>query len=230
MKYCTECGNSNQDNHAFCMKCGAELDKLEKIGLPAYETQPISNQPIAPILLRRSFVNWWLVSILFSPLAFFYLYLNFEDMNKLEQARPAKEGPSMYMDNNQILMYIVLSALIPFFIIIVRYWKYDKFHKYLEYQSNSQSTIPISGKKCVGLFVTLFLLLIAGNVLLSLIGLPIILGELWLTGLFIGLGSLFLIASIVISIYFIYSDYIWQKAMNEQILMIDPYAEEKALF
>lgn len=173
---------------------------------------------------------WWLLSYVASPIYTVYLYFNFEDLNNLAQVRPPKEGPSLIIDKNNILIYIVLSLFIPFFIIIVRYWKYDKFYKYLEYNSVENQTMPISGKKQLGLSIALFALLFGGSTFMGLLALPIVFYEIWLMGLFIGLGLALLLTGMGLSFYFIYTEYIWQKAMNEQVLMINPQAEEKMLF
>ena len=141
MKYCPECGNKNQDDHSFCMNCGSALDQLVVKSIPTLEPQPAPYQPSAPLLVRRNFLIWWLLSMVASPLYMVYLYFNFEDMNNLELARPHKEGPSLVTNKDNIILYLVLSAFIPFFIIIVRYWKYDKFYNYLEYSSMKNKPI-----------------------------------------------------------------------------------------
>ncbi len=230
LKYCPECGNKNQDDHTFCMNCGSALDQLVVKSIPTLEPQPAPYQPSAPLLVRRNFLIWWLLSMVASPLYMVYLYFNFEDMNNLELARPHKEGPSLETNKDNIILYLVLSAFIPFFIIIVRYWKYDKFYNYLEYSSMKNQTMPISGKKQIGLLITMVSTLIIGSVLLNLIALPIVFNLIWLMGLFIGLGAACLLVGVVLSFYYIYTEYIWQKAMNERVLMINPQAEEKTLF
>lgn len=230
LKYCPECGNKNQDDHSFCMKCGTDLDQLEKKSIPTLEPQARPYQPVAPILVRRNFLIWWLLSYIANPIYLLYLYYNFEDMNNLELARPHKEGPSLKTDKDNMIIYLVLSAFIPFFIIILRYWKYDKFYNYLEYNSAKNQTMPISGKKQIGLLITMVSTLIIGSVLLNLLALPIVFNLIWLMGLFIGLGAACLLVGVVLSFYYIYTEYIWQKAMNERVLMINPQAEEKTLF
>ncbi|MCK5046132.1 MAG: zinc-ribbon domain-containing protein [Candidatus Heimdallarchaeota archaeon] len=230
MKYCPECGNKNQDDHTFCMNCGTALDQLEVKSIPTLKPQPAPHQPSAPVLVRRNFLIWWLLSMVASPLYMVYLYFNFEDMNNLELARPHKEGPSLVTNKNNIILYLVLSAFIPFFTFIVRYWKYDRFYNYLEFSSVKNQTMPMSGKKQLGISIAMMILLIIGSVLLNLIALPIVFNLMWLMGLFIGLGAACLIVGMVLSFYYIYTEYIWQKAMNERILMINPHAEEKTLF
>ncbi len=230
MKYCPECGKENQDNHLFCMNCGTELNRLEKKSIPILEPQPTPYQPNLPVLVRRNFLIWWLLSYVASPIYLIYLYFNFEDLNNLVQLRPPKEGPSLKTDKNNVLIYIILSTFIPFFMIIVRYWKYDKFYKYLGYNSVKNQTMPISGKKQISLSILMFSMMLIGTVLLNLLILPMVYSEFWLMGLFIALGVASLLTGMVLSFYFIYTDYIWQKAMNEQILMINPHAEEKMLF
>jgi hypothetical protein len=212
------------------MKCGTDLDQLEKKSIPTLEPQARPYQPVAPILVRRNFLIWWLLSYIASPIYLLYLYYNFEDMNNLELARPHKEGPSLKTDKDNMIIYLVLSALIPFFIIILIYWKYDKFYNYLEYNSAKNQTMPISGKKQIGLLITMVSTLIIGSVLLYLLVLPIVFNLIWLMGLFIGLGAACLLVGVVLSFYYIYTEYIWQKAMNERVLMINPHAEEKTLF
>jgi len=230
LKYCPECGNKNQDDHSFCMNCGGALDQLEVKSIPTLEPQARPHQPFAPVLVRRNYLIWWLLSYVASPMSLLYLYYNFEDMNNLELARPHKEGPSLTTEKNNIIIYIVLSALIPFVLIVVRYWKYDKFYKYLEYNSMKNQTMPISGKKMLTVSILMFSLMIIGITLLYLLILPIVINLIWLMALFIGLGSAFILVGMGLGFYFIYTEYIWQKAMNERILMINPHAEEKTLF
>ncbi len=205
------------------------LNQLEVKSIPTLKPQSTPYHPKAPVLVRRNFLIWWLLSFVASPLYMVYLYFNFEDMNNLELARPHKEGPSLVMNKDNIILYLVLSAFIPFFSIIVRYWKYDKFYNYLEFSSVKNQTMPISGKKQLGISIAMIVLLIIGAVLLNLLALPIVFNLMWLMGLFIGLGSVCIIAGMVLSFYYIYTEYIWQKAMNERVLMINPQAEEKTL-
>lgn len=230
MKYCPECGNKNQDDHSFCMKCGMVLDQLEKKSIPTLEPQARPQQPYAPVLVRRNFLIWWLLSYIASPIYMVYLYFNFEDMNNLELAKPHKEGPSLEMDKDKMMLYLVLSVFIPFFIFILRYWKYDKFYNYLEFNSVKNQTMPISGRKQLGLTIALFVMMISGSILVSLTALPIVFDEFWLMWVFIGVGGACMLVGMVLSFYFYYTEYIWQKAMNERVLMINPHAEEKTLF
>ncbi len=90
--------------------------------------------------------------------------------------------------------------------------------------------MPTSGKKQIGLLITMVSTMIIGSVLLILLALPIVFNLIWLMGLFIGLGAACLLVGVVLSFYYIYTEYIWQKAMNERVLMINPQAEEKTLF
>ncbi|MBK5115078.1 MAG: zinc ribbon domain-containing protein [Candidatus Heimdallarchaeota archaeon] len=230
MTFCPECGNKIQENHQFCNKCGADINLFEKKSIPSLEPQARAYQPSAPALVRRNYLIWWLLTYLVSPFAYLYLYYNFEDLNNLVQVRPPKEGPSLITDKNSVLMYIILSVFIPFFIIVVRYWKYDKFYKYLEYSGTKIQTMPISGKKQLAYSIMLFVFLLTGIALLYMLYIPFVLNTVWLIGLFIGLGAACVLASMGFSFYFIYTEYIWQKAMNEQVLMINPHAEEKTLF
>jgi hypothetical protein len=230
LTFCPECGNKIQDNHRFCNKCGADINLLEKKSIPTLEPQGRPYQPDAPVLVRRNYLIWWLLTYLVSPLAYLYLFYNFEDLNNLLQARPPKEGPSLFTDKNNVLMYIVLSVFIPFFIVIVRYWKYDKFYKYLEYSATKNQTIPLSGKKQLWLSIGMLILVMGGSTFFGLMGLPIVFYEMWLFGLFIGLGIALTLVGMGLGFYSIYAEYIWQKAMNEQVLMINPHAEEKTLF
>jgi hypothetical protein len=91
-------------------------------------------------------------------------------------------------------------------------------------------TMPISGKKHLTVSILMFSLLLIGTTLLYLLILPIIINLTWLMALFIGLGSACILAGMGLSFYYIYTEYIWQKAMNERVLMINPHAEEKTLF
>lgn len=230
MKYCRECGEKNSDDSSFCTKCGTQFALLKETGSAIVEHKVITEQPRVAPLVRRNFLLWWALSFVASPLYFVYIYFNFEDMNNLEERDVAKEGPSMKMEKDNIIMYMILSFIIPFVGIVVRYWKYDKFHKYLEYNYEKNQTMPISGKKYVWLTVIMILMLTIGSVLLNLLPLPFIFTSGLMLGLFIGISVLTLIVGMGISFYLIYIEHIWQKAMNERILMIDPNAEEKSLF
>ncbi len=230
MTYCPECGNKIENDFRFCNKCGADLQNLEKGTGPKMEPQVQYYHPTAPNLVRRNFLIWWLLSYLASPIYMVYYYFNFEDLNNLVQARPNKEGPNLQTDKNNILIYIILSVVIPFFIIVVRYWKYDKLHKYIMYHEHDSKTIPPSGKKQVVVSILLFVMMLVGVALIYMIYIPFVYSTVWLFGLMIGLGVAFILVGLGLSFYFIYSEYIWQKAMNEQVLLINPYAEEKTLF
>ena len=231
MTYCPECGSEIKGDFRFCNNCGSDLQALEKGKVPTLKPQMQYQEPHAPnLLVRRNFLIWWLLSYLASPIYMVYYYFNFEDLNKLVQARPNKEGPNLLTDKNNILIYIVLAVFIPFFIIVLRYWKYDKLHNYILYNEPKSKTIPDSGKKQIAISIMIFAFSLVGVAFFYLLNIPFIWGTSWMWGLFIGLGVAFVLVGVGFSFYFIYSEYIWQKAMNEQVLLINPYAEEKTLF
>ena len=229
MKYCRECGEKNTVDSSFCTKCGTQFMQLDETGKSVQKIRT-DLAPVKPVLYTRNFLLWWLLSYIATPVYLIYIYLNFEDMNKLEEIDDANEGPSMSMEKDSIIVYLILSLFIPFVGLVVRYWKFDKFHKYLTFNSEKNQTMPISGKKRLWLNIITVFFTYAGITLLYMLYWPVATSTALYLGLFIGLGLLCMLIGTSIGIYLIYTEYIWQKAMNERILMIDPNAEEKQLF
>jgi len=230
LKYCTFCGVKNLDDNVFCSKCGNKFIELDESGQPIQEirTDPT---PKKPELFIRNYLLWLLISLVVSPINLLYIYFNFEDMNKLWDYEGSIEGPSMKMDEDRIILLIFLSYVIPFMGLVIRYWKYKNFRTYLKYNAPKNQTIPISGKKYVGIAIIDIILLYAGIALMYLtIYLPIASSSPLNFGLFLGFCLLTSLTSLGLSIYLLYNEYKWQKAMNERILTICPNAEEKPLF
>ncbi len=232
MKYCRECGEKNTLDSTFCTKCGTQFALVDEKGKELQATEPTIEQ-VKPVLYRRNFLLWWVITFVAAPIYLLYLYYNFEDMNTLEEIDTSREGSSMRTEKDKILIFLILSYFIPFIGHVVRYWKFDKFHKYLSYNAETNQTMIMSGKKrlWIGLLFSFFVT--AGTTLLYMLYLPYAtsIPLTWLQyGLFLGIGLFLILVGLIIAFYLIYQEYIWQKAMNERILMINPNAEEKQLF
>jgi len=229
LKYCRECGDKNTLDSTFCTKCGTQFAQVDENGKALQVTEQ-TKEHTKPVLYRRNFLLWWILTFVASPIYLVYLYFNFEDMNALEENDPNREGPSMKTKKDTIIMFLILSNFIPFVGHVVRYWKYDKFHKYLNYNAETNQTMIMSGKKRLwtGLIAVFFLY--AGITLLYMLYWPPATASALSLGLFIGIGVLCFLVGMGIAIYLLYQEYLWQKAMNERILIIDPNAEEKQLF
>jgi len=229
LKYCRECGEKNTADSSFCTKCGTQFVEVseDRKGLPVAKPAIVLAKPI---LYRRNFLLWWILTFVASPIYLVYLYFNFEDMNALEENDPNREGPSMKTKKDNIIMFLILSNFIPFVGHIVRYWKFDKFHTYLNYNADKNQTRIMSGKKRLwtGLIAVFFLY--AGITLLYMLYWPPATATALNLGLFIGIGVLCFLIGMGLSIYLLYQEYLWQKAMNERMLTINPNAEEKQLF
>lgn len=237
LTYCTYCGEENIDKHQYCIKCGAALyneEKKKQISKQKIDTSldyKPRTIPEVSSLVRRNYLIWYLLSMLFSFFMYFYLYNNFMDLNELEKHTPNKEGPSLYTDPNKLILELVLSLIIPFYIIVVYHRKYKLLNEYFEYNQKNQKVIPISASKRIGLFILIFFLLLISTTCLTL-G-PVLMSIYYSTiflAIFLPIGIVLTIAVVVIAIYLIYYDYKWQEALNERILMINPNAEERILF
>ncbi|MHA1308873.1 MAG: zinc-ribbon domain-containing protein [Candidatus Heimdallarchaeota archaeon] len=232
MKYCRECGSENTEDSSFCTKCGTQFALVDENGKALQVTEQTIEQA-KPVLYRRNFLLWWVISFVASPIYLVYLYYNFEDLNAIEENDPSGEGSSMKTKRDTIMIWLILSYFIPFIGHVVRYWKFDKLHKYLSFNTETNQTMIMSGKKrlWIGLLASFFVT--AGTTLLYMLYLPYVtyISLTWLQfGLFLGIGLFLVLVGMVIAFYLIYQEYIWQKAMNERILMINPNAEEKQLF
>ncbi|MHA1444819.1 MAG: zinc-ribbon domain-containing protein, partial [Candidatus Hodarchaeales archaeon] len=149
MTYCPICGTKNIDNHQFCIKCGASLGgpegKMPKVtSFEAREPKPGMLPPVT-----RAYWVWLLLMILLSGIFnYIYLYLNFEDLNRVDAFKPVQqEGPSLFTKKGTVLAFVILSAVIPvlpIFHCILIYWKYQKLNRYLNAQVGKQHSVPNS--------------------------------------------------------------------------------------
>jgi hypothetical protein len=224
--FCPNCGAENSKESQFCGECGISLIETTKPVQLESESEPFFNAERAN-LVRRSYLIWFLLTMVISAFNFVYLYFNFQDLNELDKATPNKEGPPIKTESDKIIIYMVLSLFIPFFMFPVVYWKYDKLYKYLKANPMKQKTMPISGKKRLTYQILMFFFSLIGGVLIS-VGTyfydPLILYIL------MPLGSVLLLVGMGLGIYIIVCDYRWQEALNERILQINPNAPEKSLF
>jgi hypothetical protein len=197
---------------------------------PDPKAQPVTQKTD---LVRRNYLIWFLLSMATGIFNYVYMYFNFEDLKALDRNTPNKEGPSLSVDTNKVIIYMVLSIFIPFFIWAVTYWKFDKLHKYIQYNNpEQQKTIPLSGKKRLAILIVSFglaLLMTASGYIISYLGFFYSYSTIILA-IFIPLAVISFIVVMGLAVYTIICDYRWQQALNERILLIDPYAEEKMLF
>ncbi len=237
MTFCTNCGAENKAKHKYCVYCSAPLHDEKDMKEVSKKLKDTSLDYMPRIatdysnLVRRNYLIWYLFSIVISLFAYIYLYINFMDLNELDRLTPNKEGPSLKTDLNNLILELVLCLFIPFYIVVVYHRKYKLLNDYFEYNQKKQKIIPIEARKRTGLFILVFVLLLIstacltiGPVLMSIYYAPIFLA------IFLPIGIVLALVCIGIGIYLIYCDYIWQKALNERILMINPNAEEKLLF
>ncbi|NHJ41148.1 MAG: zinc ribbon domain-containing protein [Asgard group archaeon] len=235
LTYCTNCGAENKNKYQYCTECGAALytevklkqDNIEKSDLsPDYKSRTV---PVFGNLIRRNYIIWFLLSMAFSPFMYFYLYFNFMDLNELEKYTPNKEGPSLKTDLDKLIIELVISFLIPFYIFVIYYRKYKLLSEYLEYNQKNQKTFPISGKRRLIHTLLAFFLILISSTCIALGPSLVFLSSIYLA-IFLPIGIVLMIIAIGISIYLIYCEYKWQEALNERILMINPNAQEKILF
>ncbi|MBN1328236.1 MAG: zinc ribbon domain-containing protein [Candidatus Heimdallarchaeota archaeon] len=243
MTYCPMCGTNNDDKFQFCVKCGASLKSFEeKFGGDTTLRAPPPTPEIQN-LAKRAFWLWLLLSILVSEIFYYvYYYFNFDDLNKLDLATPKKEGYSLFTNKSTVLVYIILSVFIPIpiFILILNYWKYKKLNDYIKYNSNKNSTklISIGGRLTLLIFQYLFTYAALGLVIyfeffileiFTLIPIdpfnPIIPTDHMI--LIISLISAFSFIGLIFRVFIYITDAKWQTAYNEQVLIVNPYAQEK---
>ncbi|HUT82959.1 MAG TPA: zinc ribbon domain-containing protein [Candidatus Bathyarchaeia archaeon] len=243
MTYCPMCGTNNEDKYLFCVKCGASLKSFEEKfgGEPTLMTPPPT--PYVQNLVKRAFWLWLLLSLFVTSIFYYvYYYFNFEDMNKLNLATPAKEGPSLETDKTTVIIYIVISAIIPIpiFLFILNYWKYKKLNDYIKYNSGKNYTTPVSAGIRLAILIFQYIFTYA------ILGLTIYL-EIYLFGIFeylyfdpfmplvltsqmitiISIISGLSVFSLIFTIFMYVTDAKWQKAFNEQVSIVNPYAQEK---
>ncbi|NHJ87870.1 MAG: zinc ribbon domain-containing protein [Asgard group archaeon] len=246
MTYCPMCGTNNDDRFQFCVKCGASLRSFEeKFGGEATLRTPPPT-PNIQNLTKRAFWLWLLLSLLVTNIFYYvYYYYNFEDLNKLDLATPQKEGSSLQTNKSTVIVYIILSAIIPIpvFILILNYWKYKKLNDYIKYNTKTSSTKPISvgGRLTILIFQTLISLTMIGFLIyfefyiLDIFELlaydpydpyiPFTLTHQMII-MFSVIGALSFLGLIFTIIMYV-TDAKWQQAYNEQVTNINPYAQEK---
>ncbi|MFX1537155.1 MAG: zinc-ribbon domain-containing protein [Promethearchaeota archaeon] len=254
--YCPFCGAEVSKEDVFCPQCGSKLEvpekDTEKIGPivsedeltakeqvdPSYgypaQYPPTPQQAYLPPLETRNFWAWYLLSLVSGGIAMLiYMYLNFEDLNKLAAYPRPREVPSPEVDTQLVLILFIVSFITggsggSIVMIYLYYLKFQKLHDYLQYHPQKQETIPLEGTKivilqimsCIGIvcffplfFIPVFLFLGNNVVFISLIILAVIA----------------FIVLIGITIYFLIESAKWQQAYNERVLMINPNARQKYL-
>ncbi|MBD3189815.1 MAG: hypothetical protein GF308_04185 [Candidatus Heimdallarchaeota archaeon] len=236
MPYCQACGFEIDDYTSYCPSCGAEIIQSEAKRHPP----PTLQYPRLPQLVQRNYLIWFLLSMFTGIFGIIYLYLVFDDLNKLAKYPRPEEVPSPAIDTDQVIILlvvgIVLASVIPIapFIInyIIFYKKYRKLNDYITHHPQKQTKKPIEAKKYLGLMIgrdLLILIMLAAFVLGGV--LPAVMVDLALVVIIIlfVLGGVSVLGIIGINIYLIIQDFRWQEALNERITIIDPTAPMKEL-
>jgi hypothetical protein len=174
-----------------------------------------------PHLEQRNFWLWFVITICtFGIGGIVYMYLNLDDLNKLDKYPRPKGVPSTEV--SLALVIVLCCCLPPIGAIIAQYYKFDKLHNYIKYHPQKQRTQVVSGGKFL---------------LISIIGAIIISGASSVMGTAFSIiastgtpGPWFLISrlftaftsllSLGLSIYILILNYQWQEAFNERARML----------
>jgi len=261
MTYCPSCGAEIGDHLAFCPKCGAQIAEVSEKTMPLPPPPPPEYaqkghaqfqqpQQALPQLVQRNYLIWFLLTFVTGIVGLIYLYVIFEDMKKLDQYPKPPGVPSMTLDQNQMIMFIVLYVLglglIANYLIYSK--KYGMFNDYLDAHPQKQEKLPsrnyiklMIGRDIMlilsGIFFTVGaivpaltvgfytdpLIAIAGAAPLSTTMVSFIV----FTVIFMVIGGLLVVGAMIIGIYQIVLDFRWQEAMNERVRIIDPNAPMK---
>jgi len=190
------------------------------------------NQP--PELVRRQFWLWYVLSLVTGIFYYVYLYMNYEDLNKLDKYRENKEVPSTYTDTQKIIMLLVVGVLLSFVYVFIWLYlmrkKYDLLYNYIRYSPRKQEIIPMPGDKHTKIAVSGFILLYVSIGLPFLIYIPAINTVTFAWSLLILVAVLMFIGAIVCFFYLLVQENKWQQAYNERVLMINPNTPEVLLF
>ena len=218
---CPSCGISNDAGAVYCTECGITLDTAS----PQPENRKVD--PFQELPRPRRFLGWGIYIILsylltsFSPLFIvfvfsatigivlnmltrvpyaFYIYNNFTDHEKLIQST---HGYHVKTQNPMIMA--ILFIPLP---IISIFLKFREFRTHLLEDHKNETVIPFSEFTVTGLIYVLPFVL---NTLLGVIFLRFLRSESLILFLTI------FITGILLTIFKLISEYLWQKSLNIHI-------------
>ncbi|MFW9924168.1 MAG: zinc-ribbon domain-containing protein [Candidatus Thorarchaeota archaeon] len=238
MKYCENCGAAVDESNKFCPSCGYTLaDEGSPSKIQTIKQQPdiqMASESKLPQLVARSYWIWFLISLVLSIFSMIYLYLNFEDLNKLNQYPRPKEVSSTEVNMTTIIILGIISIIcgLGFFIMpYIIYLKFKLLYDYINSHPTKQNTIPISGQKYVKYFF-----ICIGIVIIGLIFIALSQTVFYSMGDFLPIFSMIIgnfiafIPVIVFGIYMLIQSAKWQEAYNERAYIVSPNTLKKDLF
>jgi hypothetical protein len=236
MPYCQSCGTEVEEYVKFCPKCGARIaDGTEK---EAVEPVIREEQRRYPPLVQRNYLIFFLLNMVTGVFGFIYLYLIFEDLDKMAEY-PRPEGvPSPRADKDQLLILLIVSILLSGTVIapiiiqfIIVHRKYSALNDYIRAHPIKQETYPLETKKVMWLMGGIIILLfLSGAFIASGVLIVVFTNIFWIVFISYPLAGLCFLGIIAIGIYLVIQDFRWQDAMNERVRILDPNAPMKDLF
>ena len=246
MSKCSFCGTELLEGDLFCHSCGSPVESDTGIKPPQQEqlgyaqsaqkafsgySKPIttSYQP----LIARKFILWYLLSMLFGPLIYVYLYFNFQDLDRLYQYNRPSSIPAMNIDINKIFIIGAIGLFCGFgifYIPYIYYLKWEKLHRYIEHSEIKPNTRPASGKQVLVVMIVNTLISIVAAVLYAVFS-TILQFSSSMPLLYMGIMYVaIMIPAIIFGIYFLIQSYRWQEAYNEIAFRICPNTIRQDLF
>lgn len=178
-----------------------------------------------PSLKQRNFWLWFILFFVTFGIGYLvYLYLNYEDLNRLDLYPKPQSIPSTETEKILIIVLVILTGGIG--ILLAHYVKFQKFHDYLKYHPQKQTQQCPSGLKVV--IVSLFTGCVSGLIAVPFWVITSILSgifgnnEIWTSSMIIALvfGILLGLGAIILASYLTVLNYRWQKAYNERVQLL----------
>lgn len=169
-----------------------------------------------PILNQRSFWLWLLLSIITLGIGgLIYLYLNLDDLNRLDKYPRPANVPST--KNETVILILLALCLPPIGLFIAMYVKFHKLQRYLAAHPVRGSQQVASGGKVLTIMLFSAFMSVASSLVyrIKMYFFPGPIGPVvYVTTALIGIVGLIL--AIVLLVY----NYHWQEAYNERVRLL----------
>ncbi|MFW9924140.1 MAG: hypothetical protein ACFFDW_12715 [Candidatus Thorarchaeota archaeon] len=231
MPYCRECGAFMDEKDSYCKTCGSELVVLTKEEFDNLKQLNNSSQPENIIygtstsysgpaeyraLQKKNFWVWFLFWFTWVGMNVYFLQ-NVQDLETLnKEPKPNNEVPDTAIPAAVSYMIFFSHVLIPLIIIahpLFYYFKFQRLNNYLKYHPEKQVTRVFDGYITCMFSIFFFLFTPTGIVFITT--------YLAQNPIFYSAGIIFLIIGVSSSIFLVVASYLWQRALNERIEMIN---------